>query len=297
MAFTVLQRNIAPPQSDVASQLEPSPGAISIASWAELRWLRAAFSTRVNGVSQVYGPEEQNLGWTREDEAPLVAENRRRFLHSVAGDVQPPLMTLRQIHSGLVHAADEDIETHEESPTVHDRPLEGDGLHTGTAGRLLGVLTADCVPVLIADTRTRAVAALHAGWRGTLARIVERGVDAMQAHYGSRPEHLIAAIGPAIRPCCFAVGEEVQSAFAGVFPYADELFTTAQSQDGKPQLRLDLQNANQRQLLQAGLAAERIEVVRECTACCRLPGGRRKYFSYRAERGVTGRMLSVIGTV
>jgi YfiH family protein len=157
---------------------------------------------------------------------------------------------------------------------------------------MLGVQTADCVPVLLADTRNRAVGAFHAGWRGTLAGIVEHGVGRMREEFGSRPEDLTAAIGPAIRPCCFAIGEEVRAAFTGAFPYAPELFHHAGAQ-----LYADLHEANRRQLLAAGVAAETIHIVAECTACSRMPDGRRKYFSHRAERGRTGRMLSVIGTV
>jgi YfiH family protein len=180
---------------------------------------------------------------------------------------------------------------------------------------MLGIQTADCVPVLLADTRTRAVAAFHAGWRGTLTRIVEHGVGTMRVAYGSRPKDLIAAIGPAIRPCCFAVGEEVSFAFESQFRYDRKLFREVYDADPVkqkypmlfltarapghsnlgPQMHMDLQMANRRQLLDAGLRAKAITVVEECTACARLADGRRRYFSHRAEHGYTGRMLSVIG--
>jgi polyphenol oxidase len=180
----------------------------------------------------------------------------------------------------------------------------------------VGIQTADCVPVLLADTRTRAVAAFHAGWRGTLARIVERGVGAMQLQFGSRPRDLIAAIGPAIGPCCFAVGEEVRGEFESQFAYAPELFSEVYDADPVrrkypmlfltarapghsnlgPQIHLDLWQANRRQLLDAGLRPKAITVVAGCTACSRLANGLRKYFSHRAEQGFTGRMMSVVGT-
>ncbi len=172
-------------------------------------------------------------------------------------------------------------------------PLEGDGLISGIPGQLLGILTADCVPVLVADTRTRVVAAFHAGWRGTLARVVENGLGILRTRHASRLEDLIAAIGPAIRPCCFEVGTEVQAAFTtGTFTYADTLFSIPYA-GSRP--HLDLQKANRRQLLNAGLDAGQIQTIGECTSCCRTSDGRRKYFSYRAEGGITGRMLSVIG--
>ena len=102
--------------------------------------------------------------------------------------------------------------------------LEGDGLMTDVPGVLLGVGTADCVPVLVVDVEKRVVAAFHAGWRGTVARIVERGVAMMRREYGSRVEDLVAAVGPSIGACCYTVGEEVRSEFGGQFGYAEELF-------------------------------------------------------------------------
>jgi YfiH family protein len=266
-------------------------GVVRIDAWAQFPWLYAGFSTRQGGGSTAYavgGPGDLNLGWTAEDDAAIVAENRRQFARSVCGSSQhwPELVTIRQTHSDVVRVVER-----EAAPLVTPDGraiLEGDGLMTREAGLLLGVQTADCVPVLVADPRTRAVAAFHAGWRGTLARIVEHGVGAMGLQFGSRPEDLIAAIGPSIGPCCFAVGEEVRADFEGRFGYAAGLFR------GQP-LRMDLWEANRRQLLDAGLRPEAITVVGECTACRRLADGRRKYFSHRAEKGFTGRMLSVVG--
>jgi hypothetical protein len=205
---------------------------------------------------------------------------------------------------------------HPEFSTADGRAvLRGDALMTRQRGLLLGIQTADCVPVLIADTKTRAVAAFHAGWRGTLARIVERGVGTMRLEFGSQPKNLIAAIGPAIGACCYSVGEEVRHEFESQFAYAPELFSEVYDSDPVrdkypmlfltarapghsnigPQIHLDLHEANRRQLLDAGLRAKAITVVGECTACARLRDGRRKYFSHRAEHGFTGRMLSVVG--
>ncbi len=272
---------------------KPAAGFVTVEAWQHLRWLRAAFSTRIPGASLVYvagahdlsqRQGEQNLGWTREDDPLLVGANRRRFLRNVTGDPAHPLITVKQVHSGIVH----DL-----TPAETAAPLEGDGLISGVPGQLLGILTADCVPVLVADTRTRVVAAFHAGWRGTLARIVEYGLETLRRQHASRSEDLVAAIGPAIRPCCFEVGTEVQAAFTGAFAYADMLFSNPHAHS-RP--RLDLQEANRRQLGDAGLGADQIQTVAECTSCCRTADGRRKYFSYRAENGVTGRMLSVIGT-
>ncbi len=201
-----------------------------------------------------------------------------------------PLTTCHQIHGNIIHdasAVKEPMMTPEGKAI-----LQGDGLLSGSPGRLLGIITADCVPVLLADTRTRAVAAFHAGWRGTLARIVESGVARLGERCDSRPEHLIAAIGPSIRSCCFEVGEEVRAELKGQFSYADKLFLRQGSA-----IHMDLIEANRRQLLDAGVFAENISVVPECTACSRLADGTRKYYSHRAEHGFTGRMLNVIGAV
>jgi len=290
-------------------------GVVKIAAWEKFPWLQAGFSTRQGGGSRVYSfgeVGEQNLGWTNEDEAETVAENRRRFVAAVAGKGKHELVTMRQFHSGMVRLVSPD----EKLATADGKAvLRGDGLMTPKAGVLLGVQTADCVPVLIADTRTRAVAAFHAGWRGTLARIVERGIGTMQLEFGSRPKDLVAAIGPAIRPCCFSVGKEVRFEFESQFEYSPELFTEVYDSDPVrekypllfltarapghsnigPQIHLDLQEANRRQLLDAGLKANAISVMAECTSCARVKGGRRKYFSHRAENGFTGRMMSVVG--
>jgi YfiH family protein len=263
-------------------------GVVQVQEWAKYPWLRAGFSTRLGGQTTVYGgSEEQNLGWTAEDDAAIVAANRMVLVQAVAGS-EFELVTMRQVHSNTVEVVRRGAAL---STPEGKAVLQCDGLVTNEKSLLLGVQTADCVPVLVADTKTHAVGAFHAGWRGTLARIVEHGVAKLQMEFGSKPEDLVAAIGPAIRQCCFEVGKEVRSQFESEFAYADALFIT----DPSGQLRMDLHQANRRQLLDAGLSADAITVIPECTSCERTSDGRRKYFSYRAERGVTGRMMSVIG--
>lgn len=305
-------------------------------------WLRHAFSTRSGGASGVYAdapeaePCDLNLSWTPEDDPLLVAENRARFLAAVlnpnpgrrgkAARTAPAtaaarLITIRQIHSGLVHvlvgkdAASASIDT--ANARGHSTPdgravVKGDGMMTDVPGIVLGIQTADCIPVLIADTKHRAVAAFHAGWRGTLGRIVERGVGRMRLQYGSSPEDLIAAIGPGIGPCCYSIGDEVKQEFESQFLYADELFSEVYDRDPirekypmlfltqrapghsdiGPQTHLDLWEANLRQLLNAGIPRENITVTGECTAC-----NPSRYFSHRAQHGFTGRMLNVVAVV
>jgi YfiH family protein len=305
-----------------AASASCSPGVVTVADWKRFPWLRAGFSTRQGGGSTIYnaagadGPEregEQNLGWTASDPAAVVAENRRKFVATVAHAAPMRLVTLRQFHSAMLRRGEGVAD--QLAAADGKAILRGDGLMTQQPGLLLGVQTADCVPVLIADTRTRAVAALHAGWRGTLRRIVERTVGTMRLEFGSQPQDLVAAVGPAIGPCCYSVGEEVRFEFESQFAYSPELFSDVYDSDPVrekypmlfltarapghsnlgPQIHLDLWQANRRQLLEAGVPPAAIHVVAECTACARLPEARRKYFSHRDEHGFTGRMLSVIG--
>ena len=196
--------------------------------------------------------------------------------------------------------------------------LRGDGMMTNVPGIFLGIQTADCVPVLVADVRRRAVAAFHAGWRGTLARIVERGIGTMRLRYGSRPQDLLAIVGPSIGPCCYAVGEEVRHEFESQFAYVSRLFSEVYDSEPVrdkypllflttrapghsnlgPQIHLNLWEANRRQLLDAGIPAKRITVIGECTACVGVGSAAgRKYFSHRAESGFTGRMMAAVGVV
>ncbi len=206
-----------------------APGVVSVPGWEKLAWLRAGFSTRQGGASTAYGEGDLNLGWTKEDESAIVAKNRKRFVAAVARKSKMELAAVRQFHSGMVRIIEEE---HGALAKPDGRAvLRGDGLMTDVPGIMLGVQTADCIPVLVADKRTRAVAAFHAGWRGTLARIVERGIGTMRLRFGSRPEDLVAAVGPGIGACCYALGEEVRFEFESQFAYAPELFTEVYDSD------------------------------------------------------------------
>jgi len=256
-------------------------GLVSVPVWKNFPWLWHGFSTRIGGVTRAYAlegaPGELNLGFTADDDRENVLQNRRLLAEAVTGNPATPIVTLRQVHSAVVVV----------SGAVQDaHPVcEGDGLLTNRPGVLLGVQTADCVPVLVADCKRRAVAAFHAGWRGTVQRIVERGIARMGLEFGSQPQDLVAAIGPAIGPCCYAVGEQLLSEFESQFSYGAELF-----HDTGSGLHLDLFEANRRQLLDAGVAPESISLAGGCTAC-----QTQVFFSHRASHGRAGRMLSVIG--
>jgi YfiH family protein len=271
-------------------------------------WLIHGFSTRLGGVSRAYGGKSLNLGFTREDPPRAVKQNRAAFLRQVflphVGAIRKgrewPLVTLRQIHSDLIHCVSE----------VPEPGLTGDGLITRTSGLLLAILTADCLPVILVDAKRRVVGVFHAGWRGTVKRIVEKGVGEMQRWFGTHPRDLRAAIGPGVHGCCYAVGPEVRTQFESQFEYGGKLFREVEESDpvrekypllfltarapGHSELPkkifLDLVEANRRQLLAAGVAAKNISASQLCTSC-----RTDLLFSYRAEKGVTGRMMAVAG--
>ena len=261
---------------------------VRIPVWEEFPWLRHGFSTRTGGFSTVYSDAgDLNLGFTPDDDPERVLANREAFLRSVAIDDSAGLVAIRQVHGTavkLVARGEPGLSTQDGRAVV-----EADGLMTAAPGAMLAVQAADCVPVLVADTRRRVVAAFHAGWRGTAAGIVEQGVAKIVAEFGSDPGDMVGAVGPSIGACCYAVGEEVRERFGARFSYAAEMFS--EREDG---LHVDLAEANRRQLLGAGLPDTAVVVVGECTACSRVEG-RRKYFSHRAESGFTGRAMGMIG--
>lgn len=287
-------------------QTEEQENELRVVQAADLKrigWLVHGFSARSGGVTTCYPGRSLNLGYTKEDSRDCVLENRRRFLvalGAVTGGKPWPLVANRQIHSDIIHVL----------RTSQPGAIVGDGLVTNLPGVAIAIQTADCLPVLLVDKKNRVVGAFHAGWRGTIKRIVEKGVGAMRREFGSRPQDIHAAIGPGIQKCCYEVGEELKHEFESQFPYARELFHEVRESNpvrekypllflrGRPpghgdpclKLHLDLREANRRQLLGAGLPEKHITALAECTAC-----DTRTFFSHRAEKGRTGRMMAVAG--
>jgi len=280
---------------------------LSAPALEKIPWLRHGFSTRQGGVSHAYcaedAPGELNLGFTAADTREAVERNRALFAEAISGCSATPLVTLRQIHSNLVRVVSP-------SDSGREHPRKADGLMTCEPGLLIGIQTADCIPVLVADRKRRVVAAFHAGWRGTVKRIVESGIGRMRIEFGSCPRDLFAVIGPGAGPCCYSVGEEVLSEFDGQFAYSRELFHEVYSADAVhnkypmlfltqcapghspigPSLHLDLIEANRRQLVDAGLSQRSIYITGGCTHC-----QTELFFSHRASRGYAGRMMAAIG--
>jgi len=221
-------------------------------------------------------------------------------LGAVRGKKPWPLVTSRQIHSDLIHCV----------AALPREPLVGDGLITRTPNILLAIQTADCLPIILVDTRQQAVGVFHAGWRGTVKRIVEKGVGEMHRWFGTLPKNIKAVIGPGIHACCYEVGAEVRQQFESQFAYAEDLFREVKESDAvrekypllflsarapghgelPPKIFLDLVEANRRQLISAGVSQKNISASPLCTAC-----RSDLLFSYRAEKGVTGRMMGVCG--
>jgi polyphenol oxidase len=268
---------------------------LQLTPFAELPWLVHGFSTREAGVSSLDGENVLNLGFTDWDTRENVEKNRAAF-HKGVGGKSLKLVTLKQVHSDAIqifHSAD--------STRV------GDASTTTLPSLLLAIQTADCVPILLVDPRKRAVAAIHAGWRGTLARITQKTVGAMQREFSCRPSDLLAAIGPSIGPCCYEVGAELVTRFTSQFADATEYFDEPRTGDEPNPLQwlnmrppghqpppkavhLDLRKANHSQLIAAGLRSANVLVSEFCTGC-----RRDLFFSYRKEGPRSGRLLSVIG--
>jgi polyphenol oxidase len=271
---------------------------------AAIPWLIHAFSTRIGGFSAAYGGKALNLGFTEQDSRDAVQHNRSAFLKTIRAIDQKekpwPLITLRQIHSDIIHHV----------TSADDTRLVGDGLVTSVSDLLIAVQTADCLPIILVDPGCRAVGVFHAGWRGTLKRIIEKGVGAMRLRLGSDPRELKASIGPGIHQCCYEVGPEVKEKFESQFGYGAELLREVKESEpvrkkypllflsarppGRSELPgklfLDLVEANRRQMIAAGMDAANIEALPLCTSC-RVD----LLFSYRAEKGNTGRMVGCVG--
>jgi len=282
----------------------PTPDKLIILHTALLSkypWLVHGFSTRTGGVSRKYGGRALNLGFTKDDSKAAVERNRAALLREFRAGTQPStLVTVRQVHSDIIRFVD----------APPDAQLVGDGLITATPGLLLAIQTADCLPIILVDPKRRAVGVFHAGWRGTIKRIIEKGVGEMRRHFATRSRDLKAAIGPGIHGCCYEVGGEVRDQFESQFSYAAKLFCEVEASDPvrekypmlfltarapghsvlPKKIFLDLVEANRQQLLAVGVPARSIEASPLCTNC-----RTDLLFSYRAEKGKTGRMMGVVG--
>ena len=237
------------------------------------------FSTRLGGVSD-FPKNSLNLAGYDEDSEENIVENRRRFLQVFDGDFT--LASCWQIHSA-------DVRIIKKLDDVEDGNFKMDALISDVPNVLLGVKTADCVPILLGDAKTKAFAAVHAGWRGTANSIIKNAVEKMRETYGTNPEDLICAIGAAACGRNYEVGQDVIDAFAEKFSSCGKLFT--QTREGHA--LIDLHLANKEELLSVGVLPANIFTAPLCTM-----ERTDLFFSYRVEKklyGKTGRLMSVIG--
>lgn len=238
------------------------------------------FSTRHGGVSP-FPKNSLNLAGFNEDTAENIHENRRRFLCAFPGGLE--LALAWQIHGDRIRLVRERNE-------IGDSDERADAVASDLTGVLAGVKTADCVPVLIGDPKTGAYAAVHAGWRGTVQSIVKKAIAELEGVYGSKPEDLICAIGPAAGCENYEIGQDVIDDFQDNFgDESDKYFTPTR----EGHALVDLHAANHDQLLSVGVKRENIHIAPFCTM--ERPD---LFFSYRLEKqqfGKTGRLLSVVG--
>jgi YfiH family protein len=236
------------------------------------------FTTRHEGVSRP-PYNSLNLGTTTLDQQHNVEGNRSLMMRAF-GVAQEGLVTVRQVHGNdilVIDAPNEDA--------THFLSVESDAIVTNQPGLMIGVCVADCVPVLLLDAEKRVAAAVHAGWQGTASRLVAKTVAAMASLFACDPATLQAAIGPCISPCCYEVDEPVRQAFTNSGIPWDSVATGS----GADKWRLDLAGANRHLLLSAGLPSPAIQTADMCV-CCQ----RELFFSYRRDKGETGRQMGFI---
>lgn len=236
--------------------------------FAPFKALSAGQSTRHGGVSPAPW-QSLNLGKSTDDDPANVAENRRRFCTAMGFEVAQ-LAWSRQVHGDQIRVV-----------TVPGGSEGFDALVTNVPGILLAVSVADCTPILIYDSEKAVVTAIHAGWRGTAARLVSKTLELMAAQFGCCGKDCYAYVGTCIDECSFEVGDEVAEAF-------DVSFKRFDTQRQK--YFVDLKKANATQCLAFGIPKKHLEISPSSTVL-----QHEDYFSHRFERGVTGRMLAAIG--
>jgi len=256
-------------------------GPISYLSFETGLPVWAAFSTRKGGMSD--SPyATANMAYHVGDDYLRVKENRRLLSVAVTGREGVSVYTAFQVHGNRFLLVDGSTPTAVNE--LENQPA--DSLITASREILLGVMTADCLPVLLIDRQARAVAAVHAGWRGLLARIVPRTIMAMEMNYGVKPADLLILLGPCIGRCCYQVGEELIRKFAAEPPFAaDHTWYDDLSGD----YYLDLLRLQVLQLQEMRVLPAAMKLAGQCTACENF------FFSYRREHGITGRQIAVVG--
>lgn len=236
------------------------------------------FTTRHEGVSRT-PYNSLNLGTNTLDQ-PHNVEGNRSLLATAFGIAPEALVTVRQVHGSDILVIDEPNEDY-----GHFLGVEADAVITNQPGVMIGVCVADCAPVLLLDPEKQVVAAVHAGWQGTVQKLASKAVEGMRSMFGCDPKRLMAVIGPCIGKCCYEVDAPVRQAFnqSGI------PFDSFADQAGEGKWRLDLSAANRGLLITAGLEEESVQISGMCVSC-----HRELFFSYRRDGGETGRQMGFI---
>lgn len=225
---------------------------------AQAGQVRHAFSTRVGGVSRPPF-DSLNLGIGRGDDPQALLENYRRFCAAAGGSPRQAVLS-RQVHTDTVR-----VVTRPDAGKGLFLPqdYEADALVTDEPGLSLVVFSADCGILTLYDPVHRAIGAVHAGWRGCAAGIVEKAVHTMTEAYGTQPADILAAVGPCIGPCCFETDEDVPTAMRAALHAEAEPYIETRG----AKWHVDLAGLNRQWLLRAGVRPERIDLAALCTAC------------------------------
>jgi len=252
----------------------------SVPAWGRYTSLAHGFFTRIGGVSPP-PYSSLNVGPKGGDESSHVRQNLRRIAQALSIPAER-VFCASQVHGNQILT----VSAPRGSIFGSEEPSQGDGLLTDEEGLYLGILTADCVPLLLFDPRRSVVGAVHAGWRGTARGIAGKAVREMHHGFGSKVEDVLVAIGPAVGPCCYVVGEEVARAFLEIDQGTRGFLDPA----GSGRWKMNLAGINRHQLINAGIEEGNVHLCSLCT-CCR----KDLFFSVRAEGEPTGRQIGLIG--
>lgn len=236
------------------------------------------FTTRLGGVSRP-PYHSLNLSFATEDEPYAIQENRSMIEASFQARLTK---WANQVHGANILIIEKKLSLDSMEDIPENR--EADAFITRISGVPLSIYFADCVPVFIFDPVVNVIAIVHAGWRGTVQGITRKTVETMQSKYGTNPENILATIGPSIGPCCFEVQADVLEKFTGAFHYWPQIVKKTKSHSS-----IDLWQANFLQLREIGVLPENVFISQLCTSC-----NYDLFFSYRRDRGTTGRMAGVI---
>jgi YfiH family protein len=236
------------------------------------------FTTRHEGISRP-PYNSLNLGTTTLDASSNVEGNRSILARSF-GIGTEKLVTVRQVHGSDILVIDEHNEDYS-----HFFRVESDAIITNQTGVMIGICVADCAPILLFDPHQRVIAAVHAGWQGTAAKVVAQTISGMQSLFGSRPQEMLASIGPCIGKCCYEVDAPVRKAFEK----SGFDWNSCADAAGVGKWMLDLPAANRELIVSSGLPEDAVQVSDMCVCC-----HRELFFSYRRDGGDTGRQMGFI---